>query len=82
MASNKNKDPLHPDPELLRELVTMEMPFGKYKGRKLCDLPVHYLEWFASQGFPQGKLGMLLSTIHVIKTNGLEHLLKPLGRQL
>lgn len=65
-------------PELLLELVQMKMPFGKYKDRLLYDLPVFYLEWFAREGFPEGKLGMLLSTIHIIKTNGLEDLLKPL----
>lgn len=70
-----------PNPQLLKELVTMQMPFGKYKGRVLCDLPVHYLEWFASQGFPNGKLGMLLATIYEIKINGLEGLLKPLRNQ-
>jgi len=67
-----------PNPELLKELVTMKMPFGKYKGNVLCDLPVYYLEWFASQGFPKGKLGMLLATIYEIKINGLEALLIPL----
>jgi uncharacterized protein (DUF3820 family) len=81
MTTRKQNDSLQPDPELLQQLITMEMPFGKYKGRKLCDLPVHYLEWFAIQGFPQGKLGMLLSTIHVIKTNGLMHLLEPLKKE-
>lgn len=70
-----------PDPQLLKDLVTVQMPFGKYKGRLLCDLPVHYLEWFASQGFPNGKLGMQLSTIYEIKINGLEELLKPLRNQ-
>lgn len=70
-----------PDPQLLKDLVTLQMPFGKYKGRLLCDLPVHYLEWFASQGFPNGKLGMQLSTIYEIKINGLEALLKPLKDQ-
>jgi uncharacterized protein (DUF3820 family) len=67
-----------PDPNILRELVTTEMPFGKYKGCKIARLPVSYLEWFELEGFPPGKLGMLLSTMHVIKTNGLEDLLKPL----
>lgn len=67
-----------PDPELLKELVTMKMPFGKYKGTVLCDLPVFYLEWFQKQGFPKGKLGMLLATIYEIKINGLEKLLAPL----
>ena len=67
-------------PELLKELVQMKMPFGKYKDRILCDLPVSYLEWFESKGFPPGKLGMLLSTMHIIKTNGLEYLLNPLKK--
>ena len=67
-------------PELLIELVQMKMPFGKYKDSILCDLPVSYLEWFAAKGFPPGKLGMLLSTMHIIKTNGLEYLLKPLKK--
>jgi uncharacterized protein (DUF3820 family) len=64
------------DANLLRELSTFPMPFGKYKGIVIARLPVSYLEWFERQGFPPGKLGMLLSTMHVIKTNGLEYLLK------
>ncbi|HRH56392.1 MAG TPA: DUF3820 family protein [Chitinophagales bacterium] len=67
-------------PELLKELVEIRMPFGRYKNIVLCDLPVSYLEWFAREGFPQGKLGILLSTMHIIKTNGLEDLLKPLKK--
>ena len=67
-----------PDPKILIQLVKMRMPFGKYKDRLLCDLPAPYLEWFARKGFPAGKLGMLLQTMHVIKTNGLDDLLKPL----
>jgi uncharacterized protein (DUF3820 family) len=57
------------------------MPFGKYKGTTLCNLPVSYLEWFAKEGFPAGKLGMLLATIYEIKINGLEHLLIPIKKQ-
>ena len=57
------------------------MPFGKYKGKVLCDLPVSYLEWFKRKGgFPNGKLGILLETIYEIKLNGLEDLLKPLQK--
>lgn len=67
-------------PEILSSLVTAEMPFGKYKGRKLCDLPVYYLEWFASKGFPAGKLGMQLATLYEIKTNGLEEILSGLKK--
>jgi uncharacterized protein (DUF3820 family) len=69
-----------PDPELLSTLVSMPMPFGKYKGTLLCDLPVSYLEWFQREGFPKGKMGMLLATIYEIKINGLEKLLDPLKR--
>ncbi len=69
-----------PDPELLMEMMTYRMPFGKYKDRLIIELPVFYLEWFASKGFPSGKLGMMLSTIHIIRTNGLEHLLRQLRK--
>ncbi|MCB0754904.1 MAG: DUF3820 family protein [Flavobacteriales bacterium] len=64
-----------PNPNILKELLTYQMPYGKYKGRRILDIPVNYLEWLCSQGFPKGKSGMMLSTAHVIKTNGLEHLL-------
>lgn len=63
---------------VLRVITSMKMPFGKYKGRVLCDLPVEYLEWFARKGFPPGNMGMLLSTVYEIKLNGLEYLLTPL----
>lgn len=74
-------DTSQPNPNLLLELVTMKMPFGKYKGATLCDLPVHYLEWFYREGFPAGKLGMLLGTLYEIKINGLGYLLDPLKKQ-
>lgn len=70
--------PQQPNGDLLLQLVKMEMPFGKYKGTIICDLPTFYLEWFAKEGFPKGKLGMLLATMYEIRTNGLEYLLKPL----
>lgn len=63
---------------ILMELVSFKMPFGKYKDRFICDLPEPYLVWFRQQGFPKGKLGMLLETMYEIKLNGLEYLLKPL----
>ncbi|MFN3529018.1 MAG: DUF3820 family protein [Bacteroidia bacterium] len=65
-----------PDAALLLSLGSSVMPFGKYKDYKLKDIPVYYLEWMARNGFPKGKLGMQLQTLHVIKTNGLEYLLK------
>ena len=70
-----------PDSQLLLQLVTMKMPFGRYKNTILCDLPVSYLEWFQRKGFPAGKLGILLQTIYEIKLNGLEGLLKPLKKK-
>jgi uncharacterized protein (DUF3820 family) len=60
-----------PDPKILTDLVTTKMPFGKYKGTLLCDLPVYYLEWLKNKGFPPGKMGMLLSSVYEIKINGL-----------
>jgi len=66
------------NPEILIQIVRMPMPFGKYKGRLICDLPVSYLEWFNRKGFPKGKLGMLLQTMYEIKLNGLDSLLDPI----
>jgi hypothetical protein len=65
-------------PEDLLSLVTREMPFGKYKGRLLADLPGHYLNWFAREGFPQGEIGRLLALMQEIDHNGLSGLLDPL----
>ncbi len=64
----------------LVKLAKTEMPFGKYKGRLLIDLPEPYLLWFANQGFPEGKLGQLMALALEIKTNGLESLIEPLKR--
>ncbi|RZM28174.1 MAG: hypothetical protein EOO88_10025 [Pedobacter sp.] len=66
------------NPQLLKDLVTHRMPFGKYKGRLLCDLPEPYLVWFHQEGFPPGKLGQQIATLYEIKLNGLEYLLQPL----
>lgn len=63
--------------EELLELVRTRMPFGKYRGRLLIDLPENYLVWFAGQGFPPGLLGRRLQAIYEIKLNGLEALLDP-----
>lgn len=67
--------------QILNDLVTMRMPYGKYKGWILCDLPEPYLVWYHSKGFPAGKLGQILATLYEIKLNGLEYLLKPLRDQ-
>ncbi len=69
---------LEPDPTSLRQLAQMRMPFGKYQGRLLVDLPEPYVVWFHRNGFPQGRLGQLLRELYEIKVNGLESLLEPL----
>lgn len=74
-------DNLTPNPNILEELVTMRMPFGKYKDRLLCDLPDAYVEWFSRKGFPKGKLGIQLGTLYEIKLNGLSYLLDPLRKK-
>ena len=61
----------------LLELAEYRMPFGKYSGWRLIDLPEPYVVWFSQQGFPKGKLGNLLETVYVIKVNGLEYLFDP-----
>lgn len=66
------------DKHLLIEVANMPMPFGKYQGRVLIDLPEPYLLWFSNQGFPKGKLGELLQLTLEIKINGLEKLVFPL----
>ena len=66
------------DEKALEQLLTREMPFGKYKGRVIADLPGHYLNWFARVGFPSGELGRLLALMHELDHNGLKGLLDPL----
>jgi uncharacterized protein (DUF3820 family) len=64
-----------PDGQILIDIVSMKMPFGKYEGTILRHLPVSYLEWFSRKGFPKGNLGIRLQTLYEIKINGLEGLL-------
>ena len=72
--------PVPLNPQVLLELARTRMPFGRYKGRLLCDLPETYLVWFNQKGFPPGELGVLLAALYEIKLNGLEYLLKPLKK--
>lgn len=65
-------------PELLEKLLTREMPYGKYEGRKIADLPGHYLGWFAREGFPKGEIGQLLALMYELDHNNLRALLDPL----
>lgn len=70
-----------PNPNFLLELAETKMPFGKYAGRLLIDLPEPYVVWFKQKGFPGGKLGQQLETVYVIKANGLEHLFDPFRKR-
>ena len=69
------------NPEDLQRLVTLKMPFGKYKGWLIADLPGHYLNWFAREGFPKGDIGRLLALMQEIDHNGLSVLLEPLRKR-
>jgi uncharacterized protein (DUF3820 family) len=68
-------------PDDLHRLLTLDMPYGKYKGRKLADLPGHYLGWFAREGFPKGDLGELLALMYELDHNDLRGLLDPLRQR-
>lgn len=68
--------------EFLELLVTRTMPFGKYKGRLIADLPGNYLNWFAREGFPPGEIGRLLALMHELDHNGLKTMLDPLREKL
>jgi uncharacterized protein (DUF3820 family) len=68
------------DTDFLVRLANSRMPFGKYSGRLLIDLPEAYVVWFARKGWPEGEIGVLLENLYVIKENGLEPLLRPLVR--
>lgn len=70
------------DSSILIELVTMKMPYGKFKERSICDIPEHYLLWYKQKGFPKGKLGVLMETMYEIQLNGLEYLLEPIKKQV
>ena len=63
------------------DLVKMQMPYGKYKGYLICNIPESYLLWYKDKGFPKGKLGDLMATMFEIRVNGLEYLLTPLKNQ-
>jgi uncharacterized protein (DUF3820 family) len=70
-----------PDPQILIDIVNTRMPFGKYKDTLLCDMPISYLEWLHKKGFPPGKMGMMLSTVFEIKTNGVDQILRQIKQR-
>ena len=75
-----DEQPVDMNPEVLLDIANMKMPFGKYSGRCLIDLPEEYLLWFQGKGFPPGKLGDLLAMTLEIKVEGLESLVTPLKK--
>ena len=68
------------NPEMLERLVRVPMPYGKYKGRLIADLPGNYLNWFAREGFPKGEIGQLLALMQELDHNGLSALLEPIRK--
>lgn len=80
-STSRAEKPLPMNPEDLELLLTREMPFGKYKGRVIADLPGNYLNWFAREGFPRGEIGRLLALMQELDHNGLSPLLDPLRRR-
>ncbi|MEE2802511.1 MAG: DUF3820 family protein [Bacteroidota bacterium] len=69
---------MNPDKKQLLELAHYKMPFGKFKGSFLSDLPEAYFLWFKRNGWPQGKLGVYMQSVYELKINGLEIILKQL----
>ncbi|MEM6515375.1 MAG: DUF3820 family protein [Bacteroidota bacterium] len=70
-----------PDKDFLIKLAHTKMPYGKYEGRYLIDLPEHYVVWYHGKGFPEGKLGDMLNQVYELKINGLEHLIREIQRK-
>ena len=71
---------LQPDRTFLIKLAHTKMPFGKFEGRYLIDLPEYYVVWYHNKGFPKGKLGEMLETVYTLKLNGLEELVRNIQR--
>ncbi len=78
MADGERSEVDRPDSEMLIQIARMRMPFGRYAGTRLLDLPEPYVVWFRNRGYPRGRLGKLLATLYEIKVNGLEPLLASL----
>lgn len=77
-SSSESEKTMTPNLDDLVKIANMKMPFGRFKGRALIDLPEPYIVWFHKEGFPGGELGRLLAQVYEIKVNGLEHLFEPL----
>ncbi|MFT4645251.1 MAG: hypothetical protein ACI8ZX_001664 [Planctomycetota bacterium] len=69
------------DQQFLIDVAKAKMPYGKYKGKYLIDLPEHYIVWYNAKGFPKGKLGQMLGLVYELQLNGLEHLIKEIQKR-
>ena len=72
---------MDPQQQQLIKLAHTKMPFGKYEGRHLIDLPEYYVVWYSNKGFPKGELGQQLQLIYELKLNGLEEILRKIRKQ-
>ena len=68
--------------QFLLKLAKTKMPYGKYKGRYMIDLPEHYIVWYKTKGFPKGQIGEMLATVYELKVNGLEYLVRNIQKQI
>jgi len=66
--------------QFLVKLANTKMPYGKYKGRYMIDLPEYYVVWYRNKGFPKGQIGEMLATVYELKVNGLEELVRNIQR--
>ncbi|MCB4799989.1 DUF3820 family protein [Tamlana sp. 62-3] len=72
---------MFPNKDFLIKLAHTKMPFGKYEGRYLIDLPEYYIVWYNSKGFPKGQLGDMLRQVYELKVNGLEDIVRNIKQQ-
>lgn len=72
---------MQPDHQFLIKLAHTKMPYGKYEGRYLIDLPEYYVVWYHNKGFPKGKLGDMLTQVYELKINGLEYLIHDIKKR-
>lgn len=72
---------IQPDQTFLIKLAHTKMPYGKYEGRYLIDLPEYYIVWYHNKGFPKGKLGDMLTQVYELKLNGLEDLIRNIQKR-
>jgi uncharacterized protein len=66
--------------QFLLKLANTKMPYGKYEGRYMIDLPEYYVVWYRNKGFPKGQIGEMLATVYELKVNGLEELVRKLRK--